>query len=91
MSSTAHRRKLSTTISQESYAFLQTLVKSGKAASMAEAVDITAQAAQRAQNRARLEQDTAIYFQRLSARATAQESELENALGQMADEVDFGS
>ncbi len=83
---TGHRRKLSTTVSQESYAFLQTLVKSGKAASQAEAVDIAAQAAQRVENRARLERDTAAYFQRLSARAAAKESKLANALGQMADE-----
>ncbi len=91
MPASTHRRKLSTTVSEETHAFLQTLVETGKAASVAQAVDIAVLSARRAENRARLERDTAAYFERLSGRAATQEAQLGIALGQLADEIDFES
>jgi Arc/MetJ-type ribon-helix-helix transcriptional regulator len=82
-----HRRKVSTTISAEAYEFLRRLVESGRAASLAEAVDQVVQRAQRTENRSRLEQATAAYFARLSPAAAQEEKKLGLALGQSADEV----
>lgn len=89
MARSTHRRKLSTTISAEAYEFLRRLVESGKAASVAEAVDQVVGRARRLQSRARLEQATAAYFARLSRDGAKEEKELGLALGRSADEVDF--
>ncbi len=89
MRGTTHRRKLSTTVSRETHAFLQTLVENGAAASIAEAVDIAVESAKGVENRARLERDTTAYFERLSRKAAAQEARLGAALGQTADEIDL--
>ena len=83
------RQKLSTTVSPEAYAYLQTLVATGAAASLAEAVDRAIAQAQRAENRARLARDTAAYFARLPRKAARDEERLEKALGQATAEVDF--
>lgn len=64
-------------------------MKSGRAASVAEAVDEVVARARRIENRMRLEQDTAAYFSRLSPDTTKEERELEIALGLSADEVNF--
>ena len=85
------RHKLSTTVSADTYSFLQMLVDTGKAASIAEAVDMAAQPARRAVNRARLEEATAAYFARLSPRAAAQERKLGAALSRSTKKVDFDS
>ena len=84
-----HRRKVSTTISAEAYEFLRRLVESGRAASLAEAVDQVVRRARRAENRSRMEQATAAYFARLSRAAAQEEKKLGLALGQSADEVSF--
>ena len=84
-----HRRKISTTISAEAYEFLRRLVESGRAATMAEAVDKIVKRARRTENRSRLEQATAAYFARLSRAAAQEEKKLELALGQSGDEVSF--
>ena len=86
-----NRQKLSTTISAESYAYLQSLVESGRARSLAEAVDLAVTRVRKAANRARLELDTAAYFQALSKKAAGEEARLESLLGQLADEIDFES
>ena len=85
------KHKLSTTVSAETYSFLQMLVNTGKAASIAEAVDMAVQPARRAANRARLEEATAAYFARLSPRAAAQERKLGAALSRSTQKVDFDS
>lgn len=84
-----HRRKVSTTISAEAYEFLQRLVESGRAATMAEAVDKVVKQARRSDNRLRLEQATTAYFAGLSRDAARAEKELGLALGQSGDEVSF--
>ncbi len=83
------RRKLSTTVSTETLAYLEGMVRARKAISMAEAVDLAVGRARQAENRARLERDTAAYFEGRSARVAREEAHLEEALGQMVDEINF--
>ncbi len=85
----AHRRKISTTVAQQTYAYLETLVQGGNARNLAEALDIAMARLRRADNRMRLESDTAAYFQGLSKRAAREDSRLEQALSECADEIDF--
>jgi hypothetical protein len=75
------------TISAEAYEFLRRLVESGRAASLAEAVDQVVMRARRSENRSRLEQATAAYFARLSPAAAQEEKKLWLAQGQLAEEV----
>jgi hypothetical protein len=84
-----HRRKISTTISAEAYEFLRRQVESGRAATLAEAVDQVALRARQTENRSRLEQATAAYFARLSHAAAQEEEKLGIALGKAVDEVNF--
>lgn len=86
-----HREKISTTISAEGYAYLRELVRTGRAKSLAEAVDMVVLRNRRADNRSRLERDTAAYFERLSTKAAGAEAKLEKVLGQVIDEIDFDS
>ena len=83
------RRKLSTTIAEDNYAYLSRLVKSRAAASMGDAVDHAVEIAQRLDNRARLERATAAYFANLSPKAAADEAAMEAALSAAAMEIDF--
>lgn len=89
MPATPHRRKLSTTISEESYRYLEAQVETGRATTLAEAVDRALARVRRLESRTRLEQDTAAYFQTLTGQAAVEEARLESALGQLADEVDL--
>ena len=83
------RQKLSTTIGPESYAYLRRQVKSGRAASVGEAVDKAIGLARQLENRAKLERATAAYFRGLPAKAAAEEAELENLLSEASGEIDF--
>ena len=85
------RRKLSMTIAPQSYAYLQRLVKRGEARNLSRAAELAIERLHRAENRARLERDTAAYFAALSGKAAAEESRLEQALGQSIDEIDLES
>jgi len=68
---------------------LHRLVKTGKARSVGEAVDLAVEQARRLDNRARLSRDTAAYFAKLSPEAAKEEAFLEAALGSAAEEVDL--
>ena len=83
------RTKLSTTIAQENFQYLQTLVRAGRASSMAEAVDLAIVRMRRTENRQRLEQATAAYFEELSVPAQAEEQALANRLHTQAGSIDF--
>ena len=87
----AGRHKISTTIAAESTSYLQSLISDGKVHNLAKALDLALARLRRADNRARLEQDTAAYFQNLSPKAAAEEARLEAALDQSADEIDFAN
>jgi hypothetical protein len=83
------RTKLSTTVAQENFQYLQTLVRAGRASSMAEAVDLAIVRMRRTENRQRLEQATAAYFEELSVPAQAEEQALANRLHTQARSIDF--
>jgi len=74
------RRKISTTIAPEGYAFLENLIESGKAGNLAEAMDLILDEMLRAENRARLERATAAYYEGANPEAIAEENELAAAL-----------
>jgi len=83
------RKKLSTTVSDDTHRYLQSLVKSGRASTIAEAVDFVAERVQRLEQRARLERDTAAYFAGLPPEVKKEEAQLEQALSDSVDEVSF--
>jgi len=85
----AQRKKLSTTIGPENFSYLHRLVKTGKAASVGEAVDQTVEIARRLNARAKLERDIAAYFAHMTPDAAAEENALANALSEAALEIDF--
>lgn len=83
------RRKLSTTVSPGTHQYLKQLVKTGRAGTIAEAVDLVVRSAQQAQKRARLERDLAAYFANMPAKVAREEAKLAAALTRSADEVRF--
>jgi hypothetical protein len=83
------RKKLSTTIGARNYAYLQNLVKTGKAESVGQAVDKAVEVARRLENRATLERQTAAYFEGLTLKVAAEEADLETALSAASQEIDF--
>lgn len=83
------RQKLSTTIAPESYEYLQQQIESGRANTLADAIDNLVVTVRRWENRIRLERETAAYFQGLSGDALTSERELESALFESAATVNF--
>ena len=83
------RQKISTTVAPENGAFLKSLIRRGKAANMAEAMDRAVSIARRAENRARLEAATEAYFASLSPEERSEESRLSEALDYEASLVNF--
>ena len=84
-----NRAKISTTIAAENAAYLKSLVKRGKAGTLAEAVDRALTLARRAEARERLEAATEAYFASLSPEAREEENRLGGALSQETDHVNF--
>jgi hypothetical protein len=72
----AKRKKISTTISPEGYAFLRGLIRSGKAQNLAQAVDLTVEEVRALENRRKLAQATADYFNNLTDEEIQEENEL---------------
>jgi urease accessory protein UreF len=85
----ANRQKISTTIAPENAAFLKSLLKRGKAVTLAEAMDRAISVARRAEARERLEAATEAYFASLSPEAREEENRLGEALAYEADHVNF--
>jgi hypothetical protein len=83
------RKKLSTTIGAGSYAYLQSMVKTGRAESVGKAVDKAVETARRLDSRATLERQTAAYFNGLPSKASAEETDLEDSLSSASQEMDF--
>jgi hypothetical protein len=83
------RRKISTTIGPENYAFLESLIASRKAPNLAEALDLVLDESRRTENRKKLERITAEYFERRTPEEIAEDSALEASLAQAAAQVDF--
>jgi Arc/MetJ-type ribon-helix-helix transcriptional regulator len=83
------RAKLSTTVSQETYEFLEQMVDSGEAASMADAVDRSIARIRQLENRKRLAAATAQYFDQMDATAMAEENAQGQDMATAASEIDF--
>ncbi|HEY1801699.1 MAG TPA: hypothetical protein VGG46_12260 [Terriglobales bacterium] len=82
------RQKISTTVSPQALAFLERLIKVGDAENLAEAIDLAVQRLRAYENRERLASDTAAYFDRLSAKAAHEETQLAAALAGSAQGLD---
>jgi hypothetical protein len=89
MSSHTNRRKISTTVAPETDAFLKSLVRRGKAANLAEAVDRAVAVARRAESRRRLEAATAAYHESLSKENIAEDNAVGLALAHESGKVSF--
>ena len=89
MATKTARAKLSTTLAPENYNYLTALVRSGRASSLAEAVDEAVENLRRSENRRRLARATAEYFDALSPEAVAEESSLAESLHDAARGIDF--
>jgi len=89
MPARSRRPKISTTIAAENRAFLKSLVKRGKAANLAEAVDSLIEDARLAEKRKKLEDTTAAYYASLSGKDLEEEKDLELAVGHATAQVDF--
>jgi hypothetical protein len=85
----SNRRKISTTVAPETDAFLKSLVRRGKAANLAEAVDRVVAMARRAESRRRLEAATAAYYDSLSGQQLKEENDLELAVAHASSLVDY--
>jgi hypothetical protein len=83
------RAKLSTTVAAETYEFLNQMVRRGQAATLAEALDVSIGKVRRIENRKRLAQATARYFELLDSQSTTEESVLAHDMMSAAKNVDF--
>jgi hypothetical protein len=83
------RAKISTTIAQENYRYLDSMVDSGQASNLAEALDKVVARYRRFARRLELEKATADYFSRLPEQAVREESELAAASHKLASTIDF--
>jgi Arc/MetJ-type ribon-helix-helix transcriptional regulator len=84
-----NRQKISTTIAPETLAYLERLINAGRAATLAEAIDVAVQRLRAAENRQRLERDTATYFDQMSEEELAEEQRLGSALATSSRGLDF--
>jgi len=89
MAARTNRRKISTTVAPQTDAFLKSLVRQGKAANLAEAVDRAVAIARRAESRSRLESATATFYNSLSGKNLKKEKQLELAVGGASSTVNF--
>ena len=85
----AARAKISTTIARENYRYLDSMVDSGQASNLAEALDMVVANYRRFARRRQLERATADYFNRLPEQAAREESELAAASHKLASAIDF--
>ena len=83
------RQKISTTISAGSAAYLDDLIQQGKARNLADAIDLAITQLRVYENRDRLAEDTAAYFENMTEDEAAEERKLESALSQSAAGRDF--
>jgi Arc/MetJ-type ribon-helix-helix transcriptional regulator len=83
------RAKVSTTLARENYRYLEKRVASGKAHSIAEAIDQSVEALRQRDNRKRLAAATANYFNSLHPDAAAEEKAIAGDLASVAKDIDF--
>jgi hypothetical protein len=85
----ARRKKVSTTISPEGYAFLRALIRSRKAENLAQALDYVLDEMRRADNRARLEAATTAYYDSLTPEEIEEEDRLAASFVSSAGDIDL--
>jgi hypothetical protein len=83
------REKISTTISSASLSFLEQLIEKGEARTLADAIDLAIVRLLVYENRERLANDTAAYFDNLSPEAMEEENQLAAALSSGVKGIDF--
>ena len=83
------RQKISTTISPRTLDYLESLIASGQAQNLAEALDLAVDRLLISENRERLAEATAAYFENMSEVEAAEERRLEAALSQTSVGNDF--
>lgn len=88
-SARVNRQKISTTISPTSLAYLEKLIDEDKARTLADAIDRAIEQLLVYENRERLANDTAAYFDNMSEEDAAEEQKLEAALAQSATGINF--
>jgi hypothetical protein len=89
MRSKLGRAKLSTTVAAETYEFLKAMVHEGQAGSLAEALDAAIEKVRQLENRKRLADATARYFDHLEPRAVAEENALAKDMMSGGSTIDF--
>lgn len=83
------REKISTTISSATLSQLELLIEKGEARSLADAIDLVVQKLQVFENRERLANDTAAYFDGMSPQKAEEEAHLGAALAGSVKGIDF--
>ena len=83
------REKISTTISSDTLSHLERLIEKGEARTLADAIDLAVQRLLVYENRERLANDTAAYFDNMTDEEIAEEQKLEAALSQSAAGINF--
>jgi hypothetical protein len=83
------RQKISTTISPETLAYLDDLIRKGEARTLAEALDRAVERLLVFENRERLANDTAAYFSSMTEEEATAEQRLEAVLSQASAGIDF--
>ena len=83
------RQKLSTTVSSATFSYLEQSIKDGKARNLADAIDLAVEQLMVYENRERLANDTAAYFENMTEEEAAEEQKLEAALSQSAEGINF--
>jgi hypothetical protein len=85
----ARRKKLSTTISPEGYAFLRALIRSKKAENLAQALDYVLDEVRRADNRARLEAATTAYYDSLTPEEIEEDNRIVASFASTAGKINL--
>lgn len=83
------RQKISTTISPQTLGYLNELIRSEKARTLAEALDLAVARLMVYENRERLAEDTARYYANMTEAEAAEEQRLEAALSQSSAGIDL--
>jgi Arc/MetJ-type ribon-helix-helix transcriptional regulator len=83
------REKISTTISSATLAYLELLIEHGEARSLADAIDVAVRKLLVFENRERLANDTAAYFDGMSPEEAEEEARLGAALAGSVKGIDF--
>lgn len=89
MATRSSRQKISTTISPGTLSYLNDLMRTGEARTLAEALDLAIERLVLYENRDRLATDTTAYFSNMTDSEAAEERRLEAALSQSTAGIDF--